>query len=196
MIMRSYERAIFKRYLLPQRGEGFIFVAAAFSFTAVMLVFVLVSILGTVNGLVLGSIRLPYALGLRNMLPGSAFLRKVSPALKDMPLNSAIFALAVSGATRSALFPDLPSLQEAGVAGYDLTAWQVLFAKPGTPPEICALLESAARRAVADPAVQARLVQVGVEVWPDSSPAAAAAHVRNEVARWAPIVAAMNLNPG
>ena len=63
----------------------------------VMLVFVLVSILGTVNGLVLGSIRLPYALGLRNMLPGSAFLRKESPALKDMPVNSAIFALAVSG---------------------------------------------------------------------------------------------------
>ena len=37
MILRPYERAIFKRYLLPQRGEGFIFVAAAFSFTAVML---------------------------------------------------------------------------------------------------------------------------------------------------------------
>jgi lipoprotein-releasing system permease protein len=51
MIMRSYERTIFKRYLLPQKGEGFIFVAAAFSFVAVMLgVAALVIVMSVMNG--------------------------------------------------------------------------------------------------------------------------------------------------
>jgi len=51
MILRPYERTIFKRYLLPQRGEGFIFVAAAFSFTAVMLgVATLVIVMSVMNG--------------------------------------------------------------------------------------------------------------------------------------------------
>ncbi|WP_033073101.1 lipoprotein-releasing ABC transporter permease subunit [Sphingopyxis sp. MWB1] len=51
MILRSYERAIFKRYLLPHRGEGFIFVAAAFSFIAVMLgVAALVIVMSVMNG--------------------------------------------------------------------------------------------------------------------------------------------------
>jgi tripartite-type tricarboxylate transporter receptor subunit TctC len=116
----------------------------------------------------------------------------MAPLIRDGRLR----ALAVSGAARSALFPDLPSLQEAGVAGYELTAWQVLFARPGAPAEPLAALEDAARRAVADPGVKARLLASGVETWPDPSPAAAAAHVRAEVARWAPIVAAMSLNPG
>ena len=51
MILRSYERTIFKRYLLPHRGEGFIFVAAAFSFVAVTLgVAALVIVMSVVNG--------------------------------------------------------------------------------------------------------------------------------------------------
>lgn len=114
----------------------------------------------------------------------------MAPLIRDGRLRG----LAVSSATRSALFPDLPSLAETGVAGYELTAWQVMFAKPGTPPEILAVLEDAARRAVADPGVKARLLAANVETWPDSSPAAAAAHVKAEVERWARIAAA--INPG
>jgi tripartite-type tricarboxylate transporter receptor subunit TctC len=114
----------------------------------------------------------------------------MAPLMKDGRLRG----LAVSSATRSALFPELPSLAEAGVPGYDLTAWQVLFAKPGTPPEVMAVLEDAARRAVADPGVKAKLLAANVETWPDPSPAAAAAHVKAEVARWAPIAAA--ITPG
>jgi tripartite-type tricarboxylate transporter receptor subunit TctC len=111
----------------------------------------------------------------------------MAPLIRDGRLRG----LAVSSATRSSLFPDLPSLAEAGVPGYDLTAWQVMFALPGTPSEPLAILTDAARRAVADPAVQARLLAASVETWPDSSPAAAAAHVKAEVARWAPIAAAV-----
>ncbi len=116
----------------------------------------------------------------------------LAPLIRD----GRVRGLAVSAATRAEAMPELPTLQEAGVPGYELTAWQVLFARPGTPPDVLAVLEDAARRAVQDPGVKQRLAQAGVETWPDPSPAAARAHVEAEVARWAPIVAAMNLNPG
>ncbi|MDI3308814.1 MAG: tripartite tricarboxylate transporter substrate binding protein [Acetobacteraceae bacterium] len=116
----------------------------------------------------------------------------MAPLIRDGRLRG----LAVSGPSRFAQMPDLPTLSEAGVPGYDLTAWQVLFVRPGTPPEALAVLEDAARRAVADPEVKAKLLQANVETWPDPSPAAAAAHVKAEVARWAPVVRAMHPNPG
>jgi tripartite-type tricarboxylate transporter receptor subunit TctC len=115
----------------------------------------------------------------------------LAPLMRD----GRVRGLAVSSATPSALVPGLPSIREAGIADYEVTAWQVLFARPGTPPEIIAVLEDAARRAVADPALRERLARANVETWPDPSAAAAAAHVRAEVARWVPLVTAMNLRP-
>ena len=53
----------------------------------------------------------------------------ILPLLRDGQLRG----LAVSTSDASALVPGLPSLREAGVAGYDMTVWQVLFARPGTP---------------------------------------------------------------
>ena len=73
---------------------------------------------------------------------------------------------------------------------------QILFARPGTPPEVLAVLRDAAARALKDPAVSQRLASAGCETWPDSSPAAAATLLKREIERWTPIVAAMNLNPG
>ncbi len=101
--------------------------------------------------------------------------------------------LAVTGAERTDLLPGLPTLAEAGVPGYELTAWQVLFVKPGTAPEVVAVLADAARRAVADPGVQQKLRQNSAEVWPDASPAAAAALVRSETERWGGIVRRIGL---
>jgi APA family basic amino acid/polyamine antiporter len=62
----------------------------------IILTFVVISVLGTVNGLVLGFIRMPYSLALRNMLPGSDWLKKEDARLGDMPLNSAILAFLLS----------------------------------------------------------------------------------------------------
>ena len=116
----------------------------------------------------------------------------ILPLLRDGQLRG----LAVSTSDASALVPGLPSLREAGVAGYDMTVWQILFARPGTPPEVLAVLRDAAARALKDPAVSQRLASAGCETWPDSSPAAAATLLKREIERWTPIVAAMNLNPG
>lgn len=58
----------------------------------VILTFVVISVIGTVNGITLGFIRIPYSLALRNMIPGSKILSKESSKLNGMPLNSAILA--------------------------------------------------------------------------------------------------------
>jgi len=102
--------------------------------------------------------------------------------------------LAVSSAASSPLVPGLPGLQEAGVAGYDMTAWTILFGRPGTPPEVLGVLRDAAERALAGPALGQRLAAVGSEIWPDRSPDAATALLKGEIERWTPIVASMNLN--
>ena len=66
------------------------------TFASIIFVFVTISVMGTSNGIILGYIRLPYSLALRNALPGSKSLKKIHPTLK-MPVNSAIFAMGVCG---------------------------------------------------------------------------------------------------
>lgn len=65
------------------------------TFAGIIYIFVTISVMGTVNGVVLGYIRLPYSLALRNSLPGSNTLKKLNPKL-NMPVNSAFFAIAIS----------------------------------------------------------------------------------------------------
>jgi tripartite-type tricarboxylate transporter receptor subunit TctC len=71
----------------------------------------------------------------------------LAPLMRDGQVRG----LAVSSAAPSDLAPGLPSLGDSGVAGYEMTAWQVLYAKPGTPPEALAVLRDAAQRALRDP---------------------------------------------
>ena len=119
-----------------------------------------------------------------------------SPTLL-MPLvrQGKLRALAVTIAGGSTLLPGLPGLQEAGVPDYDNAVWTIMFVRPGTPEPAMAPLRAAAARALADPATRERLAAAGFETWPDASPAAAAALLKSEVARWTPIVARLNLKP-
>jgi len=66
------------------------------TFASIIYVFVTISVMGTVNGVILGYIRLPYSLALRNAIPFSNSLKKIHPKL-NMPVNSAFFAIAISG---------------------------------------------------------------------------------------------------
>lgn len=95
--------------------------------------------------------------------------------------------LAVTTLERSASFPDVPTMDEAGVPGYETNTWNALFAPAGTPPEAIAKLNEAAVAAVNDPAVKARLAEAGAVVV-GSSAEDLAAHVKSEVARWAPVI--------
>ena len=83
-----------------EQGDGSAFLAATKLFgdlgAKVILIFVVISVLGTVNGLTLGFIRMPYSLALRNMIPGSEWLKKENEGLNGMPFNSAVFAYVLS----------------------------------------------------------------------------------------------------
>lgn len=85
---------------IMKQGDASVFLAANQLFGSVgakiILIFVIISVLGTVNGLTLGFIRMPYSLALRNMLPGSRWLKKENENLGAMPVNSAIFAYLLS----------------------------------------------------------------------------------------------------
>jgi len=72
-------------------------------------------------------------------------------------------ALAVAGANRLAVLPDVPTAKEAGLPQYVVSGWFALSAPAGTPPAIAAKLNSAMKNAVEDPAVRARFDQQGAE---------------------------------
>jgi tripartite-type tricarboxylate transporter receptor subunit TctC len=102
--------------------------------------------------------------------------------------------LAVSTASRSALAPELPTMAEAGVAGYDLAAWFAAFAPAKTPAPVVAALHKAIAAALADKATQDRLLAAGIE--PEgSSPEALKAFVVAEIAKWADIVKKAGIQP-
>ncbi|MBV6304776.1 tripartite tricarboxylate transporter substrate binding protein [Candidimonas humi] len=96
-------------------------------------------------------------------------------------------ALAVSSAQRSKVAPEIPTMQEAGVQGYDATSWFGLFVPKGTPPAVISKLSKAADQAVHDPAVSKVLMHVGAEPV-GSSPEAFSSFFKSEVGKWAQVV--------
>jgi tripartite-type tricarboxylate transporter receptor subunit TctC len=69
--------------------------------------------------------------------------------------------LAVTGLSRDPLLPDLPSLHEAGLVGFDVASWNGLWAPAGTPKEIVARLNTEVRKIVDDPDVRAQFSAIG-----------------------------------
>ena len=103
-------------------------------------------------------------------------------------------ALAVSSPERTRLAPDLPTMREAGVAGYDLTAWFAAFVPAGTPVEVIDRLNAAFVAALADPNATKTLLDAGIEP-ATSTPAELAAFVGTETEKWASIVKSAGIEP-
>lgn len=103
-------------------------------------------------------------------------------------------ALGVSSAERSPLAPDLPTMVEAGVAGYELTAWFAAFLPAGTPRPVVDELNGAFAAALADPRAVQALHGAGIEPV-SSTPAALGAFVVAETDKWAKIVKAAGIEP-
>ena len=96
-------------------------------------------------------------------------------------------ALATSGKARSAAMPDVPTLNEAGVPGYDATIWLGLIAPKGTPPAIVNRLNAAVTKIVAAPDVQADWAKQGA-VALTMSPDAFAHYLADDIVKWERIV--------
>ncbi len=96
-------------------------------------------------------------------------------------------ALAITSKTRSPLFPDLPTMDELGLKGFEISNWQGLVAPAGTPIAIIQLLNEVTNKALADPAIKAQMLAQGNELG-GGTPEQFAAHIRAEAARWGKLV--------
>jgi tripartite-type tricarboxylate transporter receptor subunit TctC len=95
--------------------------------------------------------------------------------------------LAVTTKTRTPAAPDMPTVAEAGVPGFDVSSWYAIFAPSKTPPEIVRKINADVVAAVSDPATRARLEQLGVVVV-GSTQAELAAHLKSEMEKWGPVI--------
>lgn len=114
-----------------------------------------------------------------------------SLALPYLPAERVRF-LAFAGGERSRAFPNLPTVAESGVPGYDYASWIALFALKGTPPEVLAKLRAAAAQAMATPGLAERFAKSGLEIW-DTQPEKLSAVMREDWARWEKVVKSANL---
>jgi len=95
--------------------------------------------------------------------------------------------LAVGGSQRSALFPEAPTMAQAGVPDYEITTWFGLSAPKGTPAGVVQRLNETLTRILQDPAMQQRLLAQTAEAFP-STPQDYATYFSSEVAKWADVI--------
>jgi tripartite-type tricarboxylate transporter receptor subunit TctC len=103
--------------------------------------------------------------------------------------SGAIRAIAVTSAQRSASAPEIPTIGESGVPGYEVSGWFGLLAPAKTPPAVVELLHKTVIDAIAESATRTKLLDVGAEPV-GNSPAEYAAVIKAEVQKWAKVVAA------
>ncbi|MBE0548870.1 MAG: tripartite tricarboxylate transporter substrate binding protein, partial [Rubrivivax sp.] len=102
--------------------------------------------------------------------------------------------LAVSSDQRNPALPEVPTVQQAGVPGYNVASWNALAAPAGTPPEVIERIGRAAREAVASAAVQDKLGQLGLRLQ-GSTPAELQALLASEIKRWGEVIRAAKIEP-
>jgi len=103
-------------------------------------------------------------------------------------------ALAVTSARRSAQLPDVPTLAESGVPGFDVSSWQALYLPAGTPAAIVNRLNAEVQKVAAQPEVKARMEALGL-VYTPNSPAQFAEFQKAEQAKWAKVIKDGNVKP-
>ena len=96
-------------------------------------------------------------------------------------------ALAVTTPKRTAVLPELATVDELGIKGFDATTWHGLVAPAGTPKETIAILHTATVKALNDPVVRKQLMDLGVDIV-GNSPAEFDAYIKSEIPKWTAVV--------
>ena len=101
--------------------------------------------------------------------------------------------LAIANLERSPAVPDVPTIAESGLPGFDVPGWYAIFVPAKSPPEIVAKMNTDVNAAIADATVKARLEDLGLFVG-GSTPEALGAYVRNETEKWGPVIKAAGIS--
>jgi tripartite-type tricarboxylate transporter receptor subunit TctC len=101
-----------------------------------------------------------------------------------------IRAIAMGTKERASAMPDLPTLDELGVKGFQCHFWTTFFAPANTPRPIIMTLVDALNRTLDDPTIARRMRELGFETTPNTSPEKLAAFLKSEIAFWAPVIKA------
>jgi tripartite-type tricarboxylate transporter receptor subunit TctC len=133
----------------------------------------------------------PYRSGaMQDLLAGQIDLFFGYPDTLPLVRAGSIKAYAVASDTRFALAPDIPTFREMGLPTVSYPAWYGLFAPKGTPKDIIGTLNAAVVQALAERAVQSRLADLGVEIFPRErqTPEALGALVKADAEKWWPLI--------
>jgi tripartite-type tricarboxylate transporter receptor subunit TctC len=123
----------------------------------------------------------------------ASFTIETTATLAGAIRDGRVRALAVASRERSRAFPELPTLHESGLEGFNAGSWTMAVAPAGTPAPVVMRLNAAFNAALAEPELARRLAEIGTEPVTTSTPDSAAAHIRAEIARWREVVRAGNL---
>jgi tripartite-type tricarboxylate transporter receptor subunit TctC len=119
-----------------------------------------------------------------------AFAFDALPTVLPQVQAGKIRAIGGGMASRARAMPDLPTLQEQGIAGYECYTWNAILAPAKTPASIVRQLSTAINKALEDPTILKRLQDAGVDPTPGSTPEKLAGFIKAELAKWAPIIKA------
>jgi tripartite-type tricarboxylate transporter receptor subunit TctC len=123
-------------------------------------------------------------------------LQLMFPALAAAQVHiqsGSLRALAVTGPQRSSLVPDLPTVSEAGIPGYEVGGWIGLFAPKGVPPDVMAKLQQAIKTVLTDAETKAAFAKIGVEPTPASA-AALRDRLGSDARRWEKLISTRNID--
>jgi tripartite-type tricarboxylate transporter receptor subunit TctC len=95
--------------------------------------------------------------------------------------------IATGGTTRSVALPNVPTVQEAGVPGFEVTAWNGLYAPAGTPKAVIDTLNATLHEVLADPALKKHALELGIDA-KASTPAELDGRMRSDVAKWGSVI--------
>jgi len=127
----------------------------------------------------------------------NALLGKQVDFLCDQTTNTtgqikagAVKAYAVTSAKRVPTLPELPTMQEGGLKGFEVGIWHGVYAPKGTPKAALDKLVAAMQEASRDPGFRTRMSELGATVYPNDqiTPAALASHLKSEIEKWGPVI--------
>lgn len=143
-------------------------------------------------------LHVPYkgsAPGLTDLIAGRmAVVFSTAPSVLPLVKSGRLRALATTGAKRSAVAPDLPTVAESGVIGYEASSWYGIIGPAGMPKPVVTRLHATIVKAIAEPDVKQRLIAQAIDPV-GNTPEEFAAYLKSEIVKWAKVLQMAGVKP-